>query len=51
MNQTFQNSAQVFSIGIFITLMIAGLASTLRGRRWIEGEAGVKIGSAAARVR
>jgi MFS family permease len=29
MNQTFQNSAQVFSIGIFFTLMIAGLAATL----------------------
>jgi hypothetical protein len=29
MNQTFQNSAQVFSIGIFFTLMIAGLATTL----------------------
>jgi MFS family permease len=29
MNQTFQNSAQVFSIGIFFTLMIAGLASSL----------------------
>jgi MFS family permease len=29
MNQTFQNSAQVFSIGIFFTLMIAGLSSTL----------------------
>jgi MFS family permease len=29
MNQTFQNSAQVISIGIFFTLMIAGLASTL----------------------
>src|SRR3954454_24541363 len=29
MNQTFQNSAQVLSVGIFITLMIAGLASTL----------------------
>jgi len=29
MNTTFQNSAQVFSIGIFFTLMIAGLASTL----------------------
>ena len=26
MNQTFQNSAQVLSIGIFFTLMIAGLA-------------------------
>src|SRR5690348_5180548 len=29
MNQTFQNSAQVLSIGIFFTLMILGLASTL----------------------
>jgi MFS family permease len=29
MNQTFQNSAQVFSIGIFFTLMIVGLASSL----------------------
>jgi EmrB/QacA subfamily drug resistance transporter len=29
MNTTFQNSAQVFSIGIFFSLMIAGLASTL----------------------
>ena len=29
MNQTFQNSAQVFSIGIFFTLMIVGLAATL----------------------
>jgi len=29
MNQTFQNSAQVVSIGIFFTLMVAGLASTL----------------------
>jgi MFS family permease len=29
MNQTFQNSAQVISIGIFFTLMVAGLASTL----------------------
>ena len=29
MNQTFQNSAQVLSIGIFFTLMIAGLASAL----------------------
>ena len=31
MNQTFQNSAQVLSIGIFFTLMIVGLASTLPG--------------------
>ncbi len=29
MNQTFQNSAQVFSIGIFFTLMIVGLAAKL----------------------
>ena len=29
MNQTFQNSAQVLSIGIFFTLMINGLSSSL----------------------
>jgi MFS family permease len=29
MNQTFQNSAQVVSIGIFFTLMVIGLSSTL----------------------
>jgi MFS family permease len=29
MNQTFQNSAQVVSIGVFFTLMIFGLQSTL----------------------
>jgi EmrB/QacA subfamily drug resistance transporter len=29
MNQTFQNSAQVLSLGIFFTLMILGLAATL----------------------
>ncbi|HEX3832788.1 MAG TPA: hypothetical protein VHW04_12505 [Solirubrobacteraceae bacterium] len=29
MNQTFQNSAQLLSIGIFFTLMIVGLASSL----------------------
>jgi hypothetical protein len=29
MNQTFQNSAQVLSIGMFFTLMIAGLSATL----------------------
>jgi hypothetical protein len=29
MNQTFQNSAQVVSVGVFFTLMVAGLASTL----------------------
>ncbi len=31
MNTTFQNSAQVLSIGIFFTLMIVGLSSTLPG--------------------
>jgi MFS family permease len=31
MNQTFQNSAQVLSIGIFFTLMIVGLAGSLPG--------------------
>jgi MFS family permease len=29
MNQTFQNSAQVLSIGVFFTLIIIGLAATL----------------------
>lgn len=29
MNSTFQNSAQVLSIGVFFSLMIAGLSSTL----------------------
>jgi MFS family permease len=29
MNQTFQNSAQVLSVGIFFTLMVLGLATTL----------------------
>src|SRR5262245_35089690 len=29
MNQTFQNSAQVLSIGIFFTLMIVGLSAAL----------------------
>jgi hypothetical protein len=29
MNQTFQNSAQVVSIGVFFSLMVAGLSSTL----------------------
>jgi MFS family permease len=31
MNATFQNSAQVLSIGVFFSLMIAGLARTLPG--------------------
>ena len=29
MNQTFQNSAQVLSLGVFFTLMIIGLSATL----------------------
>jgi hypothetical protein len=29
MNQTFQNSAQVLSVGVFFSLMIVGLASSL----------------------
>jgi MFS family permease len=29
MNQTFQNSAQVMSVGVFFTLLIAGLSTTL----------------------
>jgi MFS family permease len=29
MNQTFQNSAQVVSVGVFFTLLIAGLSTTL----------------------
>jgi hypothetical protein len=29
MNQTFQNSAQVLSVGVFFSLMIAGLAANL----------------------
>src|SRR6185312_7266378 len=29
MNQTFQNSAQVLSIGVFFTLMILGLSASL----------------------
>jgi hypothetical protein len=29
MNQTFQNSAQVLSVGVFFTLMVAGLSATL----------------------
>jgi hypothetical protein len=31
MNSTFQNSAQVLSIGIFFTLMIVGLSASLPG--------------------
>jgi MFS family permease len=31
MNQTFQNSAQVLSVGVFFTLLIIGLSSSLPG--------------------
>jgi hypothetical protein len=31
MNQTFQNSAQVLSVGIFFTLLIVGLSASLPG--------------------
>ena len=37
MNQTFQNSAQVLSIGIFFTLMIVGLASMLPASLVVRG--------------
>ena len=47
MNQTFQNSAQVVSIGIFFTLMIAGLAGTLPHAMTSGLEAhGVTVGQA-----
>ena len=47
MNQTFQNSAQVLSIGVFFTLMIAGLASSLP-RTMSAGLLGHGVGAAAA---
>jgi hypothetical protein len=47
MNQTFQNSAQVLSIGIFFTLLIVGLAATLPGTLAAGLEAnGVPAGTA-----
>ena len=50
MNQTFQNSAQVLSIGIFFSLMIIGLASTLP-KSLLVGLAGQGVPAAvAARV-
>ena len=49
MNQTFQNSAQVVSIGVFFTLMIFGLSTTLAHTLVSGLEAhGVKAASAAA---
>ncbi len=41
MNQTFQNSAQVLSVGIFFSLMIAGLASSLPAHA-VRGPAGAR---------
>jgi hypothetical protein len=35
MNATFQNSAQVLSIGIFFSLMIAGLATALAAKLFV----------------
>jgi MFS family permease len=47
MNQTFQNSAQVLSIGIFFTLMILGLATKLPHTMTVGLEAhGVAAGTA-----
>jgi hypothetical protein len=48
MNQTFQNSAQVISIGVFFTLMIAGLSATLP-HAVSSGLAAHGIGGATAR--
>jgi MFS family permease len=50
MNQTFQNSAQVLSIGIFFTLMIVGLSATLPHTLTAGLEAHGVVASAAARV-
>jgi MFS family permease len=48
MNQTFQNSAQVLSIGIFFTLMIVGLAAALPATLAAGLQAhGVPVGTAA----
>jgi MFS family permease len=50
MNSTFQNSAQVLSIGIFFTLMIVGLSSTLPGTMYHGLVANGVPAGAAARV-
>jgi MFS family permease len=51
MNQTFQNSAQVISIGIFFTLMIFGLSSALAHTLSVGLEAhGVPAAAAASVV-
>jgi MFS family permease len=47
MNQTFQNSAQVLSVGVFFSLMILGLAATLPHALSTGLEAhGVSVGTA-----
>jgi MFS family permease len=50
MNQTFQNSAQVFSIGIFFTLMVIGLAATLPHTLTAGLEANGVAGPVAAQI-
>jgi MFS family permease len=50
MNSTFQNSAQVFSIGIFFTLMIVGLSASLPGAMFHGLVAHGVPASAASRV-
>ena len=50
MNSTFQNSAQVLSIGIFFTLMIVGLEGTLPGALYHGLVTNGVPASAAARV-
>jgi MFS family permease len=53
MNSTFQNSAQVLSIGVFFTLMILGLSATLPGTLY-HGLVGhgvpVRVASSAAHL-
>lgn len=49
MNATFQNSAQVLSIGIFFSLMIAGLATALSAKLFIGlTKFGVPVSTAAS---
>jgi MFS family permease len=50
MNQTFQNSAQVLSIGIFFTLMIVGLSATLPHALTAGLEANGVAGSTASQI-
>lgn len=48
MNSTFQNSGQVLSIGIFFTLLIIGLSSTLSGSLF-NGLVSIGVPAAAAK--